>query len=43
LNDDSNGRWRNFFEDIGKLNEEAADKTVFKFFLLTRHGEGYRK
>jgi broad specificity phosphatase PhoE len=41
LNDNSNDRWERFFEGIRKLNEDAASNTIYKFFLLSRHGEGY--
>jgi len=42
LNDESNDRWSSFASKIQKLNEDAAPGTAYKFFLLTRHGQGYR-
>ena len=42
LNDESDDRWDSFLSKIQKLNDDAAPGTAYKFFLLTRHGQGYR-
>lgn len=43
LKDSSDQRWHNLFEHIRALNEEAPENVCYKFFLLSRHGQGYRK
>jgi len=50
LHDSSLNRWSNFFADLKKLNAESAaacsagtgKRTVYKFILIGRHGQGYR-
>ncbi|KAJ3506912.1 hypothetical protein NLJ89_g6596 [Agrocybe chaxingu] len=41
LKDDSEDRWAKLLGDIRKLNENAPEGTSYKFFLLSRHGQGY--
>jgi hypothetical protein len=42
LIDTSNDRWTKFEAKIRQLNQESPIGTTYKFFLLTRHGQGYR-
>jgi len=41
LIDTSNDRWIKFEATIRQLNQDAPIGTTYKFFLLSRHGEGY--
>jgi len=41
LIDTSNDRWEKFEENIRQLNQDAPIGTTYKFFLLSRHGQGY--
>ena len=42
LIDASNDRWSKFEANIRQLNQDSPMGTTYKFFLLTRHGQGYR-
>ena len=42
LIDASNDRWTKFEAKIRELNRDSPVGTTYKFFLLTRHGQGYR-
>ena len=42
LIDTSNDRWLKFEEKIRQLNQDSPTGTTYKFFLLSRHGQGYR-
>ena len=42
LIDSSDDRWPKFEAKIRQLNQDSPIGTTFKFFLLTRHGQGYR-
>ncbi|KAF9523125.1 phosphoglycerate mutase-like protein [Crepidotus variabilis] len=41
LNDESENRWTTFLAQIKDLNKAASPGTLYKFFLLSRHGQGY--
>jgi len=41
LIDNSNDRWAKFEAKIRHLNQESPIGTSYKFFILTRHGQGY--
>ncbi|PPQ99020.1 hypothetical protein CVT26_014397 [Gymnopilus dilepis] len=41
LKDDSEDRWRKFFQILEQLNASATPGSSYKFFLLARHGQGY--
>ena len=42
LIDTSNDRWPKFEAKIRQLNQDSPTGTTYKFFLLIRHGQGYR-
>jgi hypothetical protein len=42
LIDTSNDRWAKFEAHIRQLNQDSPIGTTYKFFLLSRHGQGYR-
>ena len=42
LIDSSSDRWSKFEAKIRQLNQYSPIGTTYKFFLLTRHGQGYR-
>ncbi|KJA15649.1 hypothetical protein HYPSUDRAFT_48179 [Hypholoma sublateritium FD-334 SS-4] len=41
LKDTAPDRWTSFFDRIRNLNKDAPEGTSYKFFLLSRHGQGY--
>ncbi|KAF8802203.1 phosphoglycerate mutase [Phlegmacium glaucopus] len=41
LIDTSNDRWTKFEAQIRRLNQDSPIGTTYKFFLLSRHGQGY--
>ncbi|KAF8961548.1 hypothetical protein BDZ97DRAFT_1921226 [Flammula alnicola] len=41
LKNTSKDRWEKLFEHIHALNDESPKGTSYKFFLLSRHGQGY--
>ena len=42
LIDTSDDRWLKFEAKIRQLNQDSPIGTTYKFFILTRHGQGYR-
>ena len=42
LIDATDNRWAKFEAKIQKLNQDSPIGTTYKFFLLQRHGQGYR-
>ena len=42
LIDASDDRWAKFETKIRQLNQDSPIGTTYKFFLFTRHGQGYR-
>ncbi|KIM49773.1 hypothetical protein M413DRAFT_438906 [Hebeloma cylindrosporum] len=41
LKDSAPDRWETFFQSVRRLNAERPDGVFHKFFLLSRHGQGY--
>ena len=42
LIDASDDRWAKFEAHIRQLNQDSPVGTTYKFFFLSRHGQGYR-
>ena len=42
LIDSSDDRWPKFEAKIRQLNQDSPIGTTYKFFILSRHGQGYR-